>query len=163
MSKKYKDDQVALPDYQDLTIEGYIRKYYIDPSPDNGMNYPRVILERLEFMGDKSPIEFWMWLLELPKDGEFKQKKGRRLVWGYVDRLAICAAKFIELDDESRNYILRARNQEKPIWWRGDGMDVSKFIARETYRYNQMDDDEKLKYRRSAMKQARAVMVGNAR
>jgi len=159
VNKKHEHEHKALPDYQDLTIEGYIWKYYIDASQDHAMKYPRVVLQQLGFMGDKKPIEFWMWLIEQPKDGEFKQNKGKRLVWPYVDRLAMCAAKFIRLSDEEQGYILKARKQDKPIWWRGDDMENFRKIARETYRYNQLDDAKRDEYRRSAMAQVRRMVA----
>jgi hypothetical protein len=150
--KNFKSENGGLPspDLMDMTMEGYIWKYYIDSSPDHGMKYPRVVLQQLGFMGDKKPLEFWMWLLEPPKDGEFKQTKGKRLVWPYVDRLAICAAKFVGLDGESQGYVLKARGQDKPIWWRGDLMENFKAAARETYRYDydQLDEAQKAQYRR---------------
>jgi len=157
--KRGKHGDIELPEPQDVTIEGYIWKYYIDSSPDHGMKYPRVVLQQLGFMGDKKPLEFWMWLLEPPKDGEFKQTKGKRLVWPYVDRLAIGAAKFVRLDGDSQGYVLKARGQDKPIWWRGGDMENFRKIARETYRYNQLDDGQRESYRRSAMAQVRRMVA----
>lgn len=153
---KYVDGGNFPKVYEDISPESYVRKYFIEPSEDHPMKFPRAILERLGFMGGLSPMDFWMWLLEPPQLGEHRHMKGQRLVWGYVDRLANCAAIFVGLNQESQNYILKARMQEKPIWWRGDAMENFKAIARESYRYNQLTDDEKMIYRRSALKQAMA-------
>lgn len=157
MTKRYNDEQPSLPDYQDMTLEGYIRKYFIDPSIDHPMKFPKVILERLGFMGSLMPIEFWTWLLEQPYYDESRRMDKKKLIWKYADRIAQCAAIFVNLPEKDQDYILKARRQEQPIWWRGDTMDNFRRIAKETYSYHQLTEEEKIKYRKSCMMQVKRM------
>jgi hypothetical protein len=156
-NKKHEDGQKELPNFQDMTLEGYITKYYIEPSKDHGMKYPRVILERMGFMGHLAPMEFWIWLLEPPKLNEVRVMTGNRLVWPYADRLANNAAKFVKLEEKDQDYVMKARRQNPPIWWRSDEMENFRAIAKESYRYNQLSDEEKAQYQKSVMAQARRL------
>ena len=150
---KYADTAAGAPNVNDIvTAEAYLRMFYIDPSEAHAKKYPSCILDRLPFMGDMLPMDFWKWLLEPQCSTELRYTKGRRIVWGYVDRIANCAAKFVALDQESQKYILKARKQEQPIWWRGDTMDDFRVIARESFKYNQMTETEQKEYRMSSLR-----------
>jgi hypothetical protein len=159
---KYADNSNFIPVSVDMSPASYITDYYISPSDDHAIKYPNAILEHLDFMGNLSAIEFWMWLLEPSKPGEDRHMRGKRIVWGYVDRLAQCAAIFVGLNSENQQYILKARKQEQPIWWRGDKMEMFKRIARESYKYNQLSESEQAVYKKNAFKLALGVANAKA-
>lgn len=151
MSRNHKDDDNKMPELPEVwTLDGYISRYY---HPD--------VLKNHAFMGDKGPLQFWRWLLEPTHSSEIPQK-GRRK-WSYADRLAMCALVFIAMPDEDQAYILKLRNLDPPIWWRGDDMWLFKRIARETYRYNQLSPELKETYKKNVLMQAQRMQRENAR
>ena len=155
---KYSDSgNYAMP-HDDISLDGYIRKYFIEPSENHAQKCPIKILWQLDFMGDLTPIQFWCWLFEQPKPGEDKHVKG----WGYASRIANYAAKFVLLNQRDQEFILKARRLENPIWWRGEIIESFKAIAKESHRFNQLSESEKRAYRHNAFKQAMGLVNAKA-
>lgn len=141
----------------DMSLSEYLGKY----QGERFLNMTHF----LECMDGKMPMEFWQWLLEpvKPKEGKMivsckRDENKKALLWHYADRLAVCADVFCSLDNDSQDYIIKARKQSAPIWWRGDLIENFKTIARESYRYGQLDDDRKVNYRQSCMKQVKRML-----
>ncbi|MFA5875235.1 MAG: hypothetical protein WC901_00910 [Candidatus Margulisiibacteriota bacterium] len=139
---KHGDIQKPLPSL-DISIPMYISTYHEKRHKEFNKQLP--------VMSGELPLLFYQFLLEQPAGNEGRRFVGDRIVWPYVDRLVNCALIFSKMGKDDQEYIVKARKQETPIWWRGDEMENFKIIARESYRFNQMSEEDKQKYKKSAM------------
>lgn len=120
------------------------------------------VLTPRAYMEDFLPLNFWQWLFELEQKHErIKPKKTQgEWDWAYALRLGIHATKFVNLPANQQRYIVKARQHEPPIWWRGDDFPDFERVVKESMHFFSLTPEGKVSYKKNIMKQVVYVRNG---
>lgn len=149
MVKKFKNpdaDCVVTSRIRQMSLVDYIQQQAAD------------VLTPRQFMADSVPLTFWQTLFQpsRPDENVYFCHKQYRLCWPYADRLIYLAREFSCLEARSQAYIIKAAS--KGIWWRGDPILQFQHIVQAHIRYQRLDAEQQLGYRKQLMQAAKSVI-----
>jgi len=129
-------------------------------------NYDSLVHEILNILrvanisDPESKVRKFIDLLEPEKRNESAREVqvvggGTRWVWPYEVRVKQCLLKYLQLDDDDKRVIQRARNDG--IFWRGDDMAFFNDVIIETMRMREIGVES---YRAQCVEKMKALKIG---
>jgi hypothetical protein len=124
------------------------------------LSYAPDVLQAQQIMAGASALRFWQETFQPPAPGEGKRRMKEVVRWPYAERLVYLAREFLKLDERRQRYIIKAAQAQ--IWWRGDDLKRFQAIVAAHLDYRQLNETERLHYRKRLMSIAKTLINRHA-